>query len=168
MKLLADAMLGRLAKWLRMLGYDTTYVADTDSYAVLRSARAEGRLILTRDRELATRKGVRGLFIDSDALEEQLEQVYLTLGAPEEPALPRCSICNQPLHDLPRQLVVSRVPPFIYKKHERFKACPECHRVYWRGSHWGRIQIITNSLHEAVGSDKMADADDQVKDPESR
>lgn len=167
MKLLADAMLGRLAKWLRILGYDTTYVADTDSYAVLRSARAEDRLILTRNGELAARRGVRALFINSDALEDQLRQVYLTLGAPDEPLLRRCSVCNQTLHDLPKDLAVSRVPPYIYKKHVRFKICPECQRVYWQGSHWRRIQIIVNSLHDAVGSDKMAEAGNWASDPDS-
>ena len=168
MKLLADTMLGRLAKWLRMLGYDTMYVVDADSYSVLRSARVEDRLLLTRDRDLTTRRGVRTLYIESDTLEEQLRQVFLTLGPLETPARPRCSVCNRELHDLPRELAVSRVPPFIHKTHESFKVCPKCQRVYWRGSHWRRIQKIASGLHDAVGSDKMAGAEDQPIDSDSR
>ena len=65
MKLLADAMLGRLAKWLRILGYDTAYLADTDDFAVMRLARAEDRLVLTRDHALAGRRGIRTVLIES-------------------------------------------------------------------------------------------------------
>ena len=167
MKLLADAMLGRLARWLRILGYDTTYVADTDDFAVLRSARADNRLILTRDRALAAWRGVRTLLIDSGVLEEQLKQVCSTLGPPEEPVLPRCSVCNQTLHDLSREAVATRVPPFIHRNQKRFKVCPDCERVYWQGTHWRRIRMLINGLRDAAGSDTMTFADDCPKDLDS-
>jgi len=164
MKLLADAMLGRLARWLRILGYDTTFVADTDDFTVMKSARADDRLILTRDRALAARQGVRALFIHSGVLEEQLKQVCSTLGPPEEPVLSRCSVCNQTLHDVSREAVVTRVPPFIHRNQTTFKACPECERVYWQGTHWRRMRMLINSLRDAVGSDTMAFADDRPKE----
>ena len=164
MKLLADATLGRLARWLRILGYDTTYIVDTDDFAVMRSARAANRLILTRNRALASRRGLRSLFIDSGVLEEQLKQVYSTLGPPEQPVLPRCSVCNQTLHDLSREAAATRVPPFVYRNHKRFKVCPGCERVYWQGTHWRRMRMLMNGLRDAAGSDTMACADDRPKD----
>ena len=91
-KLLADAMLGRLAKWLRILGYDTAYLADTDDFAVMRLARAENRLILTCDRALARRRGVRALVVDSELLEEQLRQVCGRIGPPPKAAPARCPV----------------------------------------------------------------------------
>ncbi len=95
--LLLDAMLGRLARWLRLMGYDAAYLADTDDIEVVRLARAEGRLVLTRDRGLATRRGIDAMLIDSQTLDEQLAQVAEEIGGAPEPVTPRCAVCNVPL-----------------------------------------------------------------------
>lgn len=145
MKLLADAMLGRLAKWLRILGVDTAYLADTDDYAVMRLARAEDRLILTRDRDLAGRRGIRVLLINSEVLEEQVEQILTVVGFPER-VISRCPVCNQSLVEAEPSAVVSRIPPYVRKTQRHFSLCVACDRVYWRGTHWERMQTVIAQL----------------------
>jgi uncharacterized protein with PIN domain len=135
LRLLADGMLGRLARWLRLLGYDTAYDADADDLDLARWARAEGRVLLTRDRALARRRGLRTLLITSERLEEQVRQVRQALGPPPSPILSRCSLCNLPLEPVSPEEIASRVPPYVLQTQERFSLCPGCGRVYWAGTH---------------------------------
>lgn len=144
-RLLADAMLGRLARWLRLAGYDTAYLADTDDLAVIRLARAEDRLILTRDAGLASRKGVEALMIDSQQVEEQAAQVREAVGPPGENAFSRCSVCNEPLDPLNAEAARDRVPPYVWRTQQRFMTCPTCRRVYWPGTHWQAIRRRSSS-----------------------
>jgi hypothetical protein len=128
-------MLGRLAKWLRLLGYDTAYENDATDHELARRARAEGRVLLTRDRELANRRGLQTLLIQSERLEEQVEEIQEALGSPPDPSLSRCSVCNVVLEDISPDEVADRVPPYVLKTHTEFRHCPGCGRVYWSGSH---------------------------------
>jgi len=136
MRFLADEMLGRLAKWLRMLGYDTLYHQHLGDNELARLARAEGRLILTRDTKLARRRGVRCLLIKSELIEEQLPQVVNDLGLVPANPFSRCAVCNTPLEEIKRSAAKERVPPYVFRTQERFKLCPQCGRIYWRGTHW--------------------------------
>lgn len=138
--LLLDAMLGRLARWLRLMGYDAAYLADTDDIVLVRLARAEARLIVTCDRGLAARRGVRAILINSQRLEEQVAQVQEEAGPPPMPVVPRCGVCNTPLKALPRAAARGRVPPYVWRTQQDFTVCEGCHRVYWQGSHWDGIQ----------------------------
>jgi len=155
MKLLADAMLGRLSRWLRIVGYDTAYLADTDDFAVLRLARAEERLILTRDHDLAERRGVRTVLIHSEFLEDQLREVWAAVGPPAEPSLSRCPACNRTLVEASPEVVAARVPPYIRRTQNEFSLCETCGRVYWRGTHWQRMQELIEGLRDEKGSDKI-------------
>jgi uncharacterized protein with PIN domain len=132
-------MLGRLARWLRLLGYDAAYLSDTDDLAVVRLARAEGRTILTRDTGLVARRGVDAILIESQDLDPQIEQVIREIGPPPEPIMPRCMACNVPLIDLAPEAAAGRVPPYVLRMHDAFTECPHCHRVYWEGTHWQAI-----------------------------
>lgn len=134
-RLIADGMLGRLARWLRLLGYDTAYERNTDDLELARRARAEGRVLLTRDRALAARRGLRTLLIESERVQEQVRQVVEALGPPPHPALSRCSLCNVPLEPATPQQVADRVPPYVLQTQKRFGVCPICGRVYWAGTH---------------------------------
>lgn len=138
--LLLDAMLGRLARWLRLMGYDAAYIADTDDLEVVRVARAEGRLVLTRDRGLAARRAIRAVLIESQALDEQIEQVVSTLGLPPQPEAARCGVCNIPLEGIMPEAARNRVPPYVWRSETAFSECPACKRVYWPGTHWQAIQ----------------------------
>ena len=142
--LLVDAMLGKLARWLRLLGYDAVYWRDGSDAELAAWARAEGRLIITRDHELAGRRGVKALLITSETLEEQVTQVREALGSRlciQRPSpLTRCPECNGELADLPRGLASGLVPAYVWHTQEAFRRCPDCGRIYWKGTHWPGLQ----------------------------
>jgi hypothetical protein len=135
-RFVADAMLGRLAKWLRILGYDTLYDASWDDPYLVRIARAEDRLLLTRDVGLARRKGVCVYVVQSERLEEQLAQLHRDLFVGAAAPFSRCPVCNTPLEAVNKDQAWGQVPPYIFVTQEAFQLCPSCDRFYWRGSHW--------------------------------
>ncbi len=141
-------MLGRLAKWLRLLGFDTCYADQLSDHQIAARARAEGRVVLTRDREMARRKGIRCLFINSQILEEQLEQVVAALGLPSPEAAPRCPQCNGQLAEVSRSEVRPHVSAYVWRTHHQFHHCQGCDKYYWPGSHWNRIQ---STIAQVVG-----------------
>jgi uncharacterized protein len=146
-RFLADTMLGRLATWLRILGYDTEYFRGTDA-ALIRRAREDGRILLTRDTGLLRRRRMPPhLFILSDHISEQLRQV---MGAFHlTPALSsghRCPRCNTAVEPRTKAEVAGRVPEFIWSHQEVFWGCPNCGRVYWAGSHRQRMNETIRAL----------------------
>jgi uncharacterized protein with PIN domain len=147
-RLMADSMLGRLARWLRLMGYDTTYAATLLDHQIAAQARAEGRIVLTRDRELARRKGIRTLLIDSQILESQIQEVVSVLGPPETDSEPRCPQCNASLLQTTADAVRARVPAHVLEKHQHFCRCSECNKIYWRGSHWQNVELLIAQVLE--------------------
>ena len=162
-KLLADGMLGRLAKWLRILGFDTLYDPALDDHALLRLARAEGRILLTCDRELAHRRGAPSLLVESTDLESQLRQVVRDLHLNPDAAFSRCPVCNAPLREVEKSQVAGRVPPYVFRTQERFSLCPQCGRIYWRGTHWARMCQKIAQLRERQEGDGDAAPDAQSR-----
>jgi hypothetical protein len=131
-------MLGRLARWLRLLGYDTLYRRDWDDAELARVAVRDGRVLLTRDRELAGRRIVRNaLLVDVDDPEEQLRFVVRSLElAPDLSRMfSRCAHCNAAVEPVGPDEVEGRVPAYVRRHCDRFARCPECGRVYWNGTH---------------------------------
>lgn len=143
MKFVADCMLGRLAKWLKILGFDVVYLAKAEDRDLVDLARREGRILLTRDTGLIerTRKSRDRLFLESDAWEEQVVQVLDELGLWDE-VRPnsRCIDCNRPLKPLPRARARNLVTPYVLEHAESFALCPGCHRVFWQGTHFGDME----------------------------
>jgi uncharacterized protein with PIN domain len=139
MKFLADNMLGRLAIWLRLLGYDTAYHHDATDAQLARIARAENRVLLTRDVELTRRRAVRAILIESEQVEEQLRQVFHALNLTAREAFSRCAECNSVLEEVSKESVRGQVPPYVFHTQERYRRCPRCARIYWRGTHWARM-----------------------------
>jgi uncharacterized protein with PIN domain len=134
-------MLGSLARWLRFCGYDCLYLGtEPEDAELVRIAEAEGRWLLTRDRELAA-AGPRTQMVCSEALESQLAEVLHRHGLPEPDGLDgsRCSECNGVLEEASREQVAATVPPYVLKTAERFRRCSACRRVYWPGSHGEQI-----------------------------
>ncbi len=138
-RMIADAMLGKLARWLRLLGFDVEY-APLDDAALAARARAEGRLLLTRDHGLAARRGLAVLLITSEHLDEQLRQVLDTVGYPDEHTRPRCMQCNVPLDSLTPVEAAPYVPPYVARTQTRFRRCPRCGRITWPATHWAGIR----------------------------
>jgi uncharacterized protein with PIN domain len=143
-------MLGTLAKWLRILGYDAIYDPGLDDYQLMRLARAGDRVLLTRDRELARRRGMQTLLIRSQVLDEQIQQVLSELDLELAPSFSRCPVCNEKLVPLDRQEARSRVPPYVAKTQEQFRLCPGCERVYWPGSHWEQMEERLEALRQKL------------------
>ncbi len=164
MRFVADAMLGTLAKWLRILGYDTHFDPTLDDHQLVRLARAQDRVLLTRDRELARRRGVRVLFVDSESLDTQLGQLLAELNLEPDQSFSRCPVCNELLADLDRETARSQVPAYVAQTHEAFKSCPTCQRVYWRGTHWQRMdaqlaQMLGDTPLDAEAMSGISDAE---------
>ena len=138
MKFIVTHELGRLARWLRILGYDTAYDATGDmSKCVLISLR-ETRIIITRDRKLSRFTGIRMFRIRNDDVEEQLAQVIDGLGlkTSEEKIFQRCVDCNTPLTDAAKGEIEKKVPPYVFETNDEFKICSVCNKVFWKGTHW--------------------------------
>lgn len=141
MKFVVDHMLGRLAKWLRILGYDTVYSPNLDDPDLVRISQAEGRLLLTRDTGIARRKGIECLLIDSDRLEVQLAQVARHCGLDfSNETMSRCLRCNVALDEVDKEAVRGMVPEYVWQNQSQFRCCPVCARLYWRGTHWERMR----------------------------
>ena len=139
----ADAMLGGLARWLRTLGLDVAYEPALDDAELVAQAAREGRVILTRDRKLVERKlARRHLLIASDEVSEQLRQVLAAFRIEIDPVrvLSRCLRCNVPLVELPVELALPRVPPFVARTQRQFRECPSCRRVFWPATHVARMR----------------------------
>ena len=149
-KLIADMMLGRLARWLRLYGYDTVYgVRDDDK--IIEIAEKEGRIILTRDEELAKRtKNV--ILIKSNKFEEQMRQL-MELGFTFNELFPenaRCPKCNGLIKEIPKEKIKDRVPPGVYEKYNEFYICTECGQIYWPGRQWEEMVRIDKKLREKL------------------
>jgi len=135
-KFIADVMVGKLARWLRMLGFDVLYSNTFEDDEIAHLAQAENRVILTRDTGFAARRGPHQcVFIESDHYKEQVQQVLRKFDLKDFRIFSRCLECNTPLEEVDKEAVFERVPPFVYLTQERFATCPSCHRVYWHGTH---------------------------------
>lgn len=136
----ADRMLGRLAKWLRVLGCDVIYGRHLSGQGLIRAARAEGRLILTRDRALSRKQPPSLLFIDSNDYLEQLRQVVHACDLqPGAGRFTRCLRCNSRLEQRAKELVEKLVPPYVFATQERFSWCRRCQKLYWPETHHQRM-----------------------------
>ncbi|MBI4488096.1 MAG: Mut7-C RNAse domain-containing protein [Deltaproteobacteria bacterium] len=136
MKFVADKMLGRLTKWLRIIGQDVTYGPHLSDYGLIRAARREGRLILTRDRGIAKKSPPNYLMIQSDQFREQLKQVVEACRLdPFKDAFTRCVECNTVLQPVAKEAVKEKVPPYVLSTQERFSLCMRCQRIYWPATH---------------------------------
>jgi len=153
-RFLADAHLGKLAGYLRMLGFDTLSAGDgIEDRELSQLAAEQKRIVLTRDKALLMRKNVtRGCYVRPGRPRQQLVQVLrrLDLGRALRP-FTRCICCNGLLQGpVPKAQVWHHLPPRTRDLFDRFWRCPECGKVYWRGSHFARMQAIIHALEDAL------------------
>lgn len=156
MKFLADNMLGRLSRWLRILGYDTFLASDhgfEDDAEIAETASREGRILLTRDRQLAQRSG--GILLRSDDLLGQLKELYAALHIRLDMGdNPRCPLCNCSLRIMDQEEAeeAARQNKYISRYYveigSEFWVCTCCERVYWQGSHWEDIEAKLKAVRE--------------------
>jgi len=137
MKFLVDFMLGRLCRWLRSFGYDAAYFVSEKKSDLIYVSLKEDRIILTRDRRLSRKKAIKLVLVESDVLEEQLEQVFteLKLKPDAKNIFTRCIECNTALQPVKKESVKKEVPSYVFQTQNDFFLCPGCKKVYWKGTH---------------------------------
>jgi len=138
MKFICDDNLGRLAKWLRTLGYDTLFYSTISDQELVKRSLDEGRVILTRDNNLVRMKAVQDyLLIKSDQPLEQLKQVvsHFKLKKDKEKLFSRCLVCNTPLKEIEKEKIKQRLYPYVYETQDNFVYCSTCDRIYWPATH---------------------------------
>jgi len=142
-KFLADRMLGKLVKWLRILGYDTAYPSFDDDLSLILITRQENRILLTRNTNLIKRRNICDfLFIKGDHWEEQLAGIIKGLKLKidlNSKIFSRCSLCNTPTKNVYKEEVKNYVPPYVFLTQDKFVYCPSCKKYYWRGTHWQKM-----------------------------
>lgn len=154
-RFVADAMLGSLARKLRIFGFDTSYFSEGDDLELEALARRERRVILTSDKRLFARsaeRGARAILVEGRTDRDRLRSiarhvgpgVTLRLGGGQES---RCAVCNGELELIGRrEAVASKIPPKVIGRHRLFYVCKSCSRFYWRGKHWERLRRLSDSL----------------------
>ena len=154
LRFVADVHLGALAKKLRLLGFDTEFSNNASTEALLESVTGEKRVLLTRNRKLLMRRVVnRGLFIRSNDPEEQCAEVVhrFDLTRSIKP-FTRCMVCNSHLAPVPKEEVLPRLEPLTKKHFFDFSGCTGCGKVYWRGSHYGKLEAFLERARTSRGS----------------
>lgn len=161
-RFVVDGHLGRLAAYLRMLGFDTWYRNHADDDELARRSADEDRTLLTRDRGLLKRGiVVRGAFVRSDRPREQLAEMgrRFDLGPRIRP-FTRCIRCNGRLADAGRADVEGRVPPYTFRTHDAYGICPDCGSIFWKGTHHERMSRLIEATLGTGGARDVADRDD--------
>jgi uncharacterized protein with PIN domain len=139
---IADAMLGRLARWLRFIGYDTLYYPGITDNDLIKLAREQERIILTRDTRLIQRKGIKAFaLIQADDALHQISEVITLFRLKQFAPLSRCVSCNGMLSEIPDKATIKdSVPEFVFLKSKNFLKCNSCGKIYWEGSHPKKFQ----------------------------
>ena len=147
-KFILDVNLGKLAKYMRMLGFDTLYANDYEDSGIAAISLSERRLIITRDKSLLKRKSVtHGYWVRSQYPKQQAAEVIhrFDLRSRIKP-FSRCTVCNGMVGSVPKDDIVEKLDPKTKKYFEEFFQCGSCGKIYWKGSHFDKMNIFINSL----------------------
>jgi len=147
-----DVHLGKLARYLRLCGFDTCYQVDYDDQEIISLALSDKRIILTRDRNLLKNKKVtHGYWLRSQNPGEQLKEVFRRFDLKNQVYLfKRCLECNTILIEVPKKDILSRLLPKTRQYYRKFKTCPVCERIYWSGSHYKRMKGYVEGLIKEI------------------
>ncbi|MEA1885582.1 MAG: Mut7-C RNAse domain-containing protein [Bacteroidota bacterium] len=147
-KFILDAHLGKLAKYLRLCGFDTLFNNHYNDPEIVNIAEKEKRIILTRDREMLKNNRVtHGYWVRSQKNEEQLKEVLTRLDLKKQVRLyTRCMVCNTPLEEVDKEDIEDRLQPGTRRYYSEFKLCPGCGRIYWCGSHYEKMKKLIGNI----------------------
>ena len=155
-----DSNAGKLAKWLRMMGYDAQFYNSIEDSDLVEIALREGKVLLTRDtqiaqRRLATNGRLKVILTRDDDPKEQLRQVIRELKLDcQVGQFTRCLECNRVLVERSKEEVKGLVPPYVFRTQDSYRECPSCHRLYWQGTHWEKMRkSLAAIVSEAQSSD---------------
>jgi uncharacterized protein with PIN domain len=151
LRFITDGMLGKLTRWLRMLGHDVDYFRSADDQKLVEMAKSEKRILLTRDRKLhqqALNQGVEAVLVEATDEADKLADLAKRFGFKLEIDLnvSRCPKCNSMIRAVPKEEVLGQIPEATSVCYDDFWKCLGCGKVYWRGAHWTRIE---KTLEEA-------------------
>ncbi len=152
-RFVADVMLGRLTKWLRIAGFDVLYSNRFSDNELISISNGEGRILLSLDSRLLVRKSVKNfIFMESCDLRDQIRQILDATHTGEFPSpLSRCLSCNEALTEVSRESVRNKVPAYVFKTQSHFKLCPRCHRIFWSGTHRkSALKALESLLSESL------------------
>ena len=155
LRFVVDVNVGRLAKWLRVMGYDTLFPEDQSDNGLVRLALRDDRVLVTRDSGIALRRAVRlgqmrmVLIVDDDP-RRQLHQLVKELGLTVEQGFSRCILCNEPLLPVAKERVAAQLPRYVLQTQHQFMQCPHCQRVYWRGTHWANMVAELDQVYQEI------------------
>ncbi len=153
LKFIVDHNVGKLVKWLRIMGYDTVFFEGADDSLMVEKALNENRILLTRDtqimqRRIVTSGKVKAILLTSEEPEAQMEQLIDTLKLEcKSKPFTICLECNEPLVERSKAEIKDRVPPYVFQTQNQYMECPICHRIYWRGTHW---TAMTDTLKKFI------------------
>ena len=155
-RFIVDVNVGRLAKWLRVMGYDSLYIPDVEDGELVQRALEDDRIIITRDarilyRRVVTSGQLRAALVRDDAVRRQIHQVVQELGLQRPREFSRCIRCNEPLQGVPKKSVAERVPRYVYQTQREFMECPLCRKLYWRGTHWRSMRAELAEVRPSNG-----------------
>lgn len=155
MKFVADGMLGKHSRWLRMMGHDVKYSAVLSDDELMVVAKTEDRVLLTRDLELYQRcvsKAIDAFYIEGANEAERLAELAQRFKFPLEIdlATSHCPKCNTQLHSVPKETIADKVEPKTYSYYNEFWQCLSCRQVYWQGAHWEKIRSTLRDAQEIL------------------
>lgn len=142
MKFLLTRELGRLSKWLRILGFDAAYFNQDNISSLIIQALRDNRIIITRNHRLPKSCGIKIVLIKAEKIKEQVSEVLkaLKITPGSDMMFSRCIICNAELVGIDKEKIKDKVPEYVFKTQQDFITCPKCNRLYWQGTHWGNVQ----------------------------
>jgi len=142
--------LGKLVRWLRILGFDTLYYTSDNIGSLIIEALRDDRIIVTRRRAKIDELDKKTVVVESNELKEQLRELKakLNLHFYENKMFSRCVLCNSILFKAEKTSIKNEVPEYVFNNHNIFMRCNYCKKIYWEGTHWGNIKNVLNSLEE--------------------
>jgi uncharacterized protein with PIN domain len=152
---IVDSNAGKLARWLRMMGYDTLFFKDIEDGRLVDMAMKEGRVVVTRDTQIAKRRvaasgSLKVILTRDDDPRKQLLQVMKELSLDcRQMLFTRCLECNRRLKPRSKEEVKDLVPPYVFSTQTQYMQCPSCSRVYWQGTHWRRMKSALEEIAAA-------------------
>jgi uncharacterized protein with PIN domain len=171
---LADAMLGDIARKLRILGYDTTYIKDTSDSCVLQAALKEKRILLTRDKELFKRvvkRGIQGILLEK---QDETDNIAYALTKNKiycvsfDARTARCSLCNGILEPRSSTKVKRRLPRNVVTTYNKFSQCSNCGKAYWEGSHISRLHMLAQKINNKIRKSSYESTADFIRDHDNK
>jgi uncharacterized protein with PIN domain len=146
MKFILTKELGRLARWLRLLGFDAAYFDSDDMKRLFTTAFNEKRIIITKRRQTLSTKSVKVLYVQDDLLKDQFAGLSKRLNLSSRSLFTRCADCNQEVSEINRNSAKGLVPPYVFKTQDKFFQCPSCEKIFWKATHWDRAKGYLNEI----------------------